>query len=102
MALQQFIHVPWDYLGIMGSPAKIEHLFAGLRQQGVAETAIQTVRAPIGIPINSHTAEEIAISIAADLIRHKNMDGSAPEKPFCLECGVELQAERRTRTGTTT
>jgi xanthine dehydrogenase accessory factor len=30
------------------------------------------VRAPVGLPIHSHTPEEIAISIAAEIIQEKN------------------------------
>jgi xanthine dehydrogenase accessory factor len=39
---------------------------------GVAESWIQAVQAPIGVPINSDTPEEIAVSIAAEIIGIKN------------------------------
>ena len=60
------------YLGLMGSPAKIAQIFARLRRKGVSRNALEKVHAPVGLAIHSHTAEEIAISIAAEIIQIKN------------------------------
>jgi len=60
------------YLGLMGSPAKIARIFANLRRKGVSATDLKKVHAPVGLPIHSHTPEEIAISIAAEIIQIKN------------------------------
>jgi len=38
----------------------------------VAEEWLRRVRAPAGLPIHSQTPEEIAISIAAEIIQVKN------------------------------
>jgi xanthine dehydrogenase accessory factor len=35
---------------------------------------LQKVKTPIGIPIKSQTPEEIAVSIAAEIIAEKNKD----------------------------
>lgn len=60
------------YLGLMGSPAKNARIFASLRRKGVSRKALERVHAPVGLPIHSHTAEEIAVSIAAEIIQIKN------------------------------
>jgi xanthine dehydrogenase accessory factor len=60
------------YLGLMGSPAKIVQIFANLKKKGVSAASLKKVHAPIGLPIHSHTPEEIAISIAAEIIQVKN------------------------------
>jgi len=60
------------YLGLMGSPAKIAQIFARLKKKGVTEAQLKKVHAPVGLAIGSHTAEEIAVSIAAEIIKVKN------------------------------
>lgn len=72
VALRALLHHPVRYLGVMGSQAKIAELLATLRAEGVPEEVLTRVHAPIGLPINSRTPEEIAISIAAELIRERN------------------------------
>ncbi|MDB5270894.1 MAG: hypothetical protein JWP58_3934 [Hymenobacter sp.] len=57
------------YLGVMGSVAKIAELRRGLLEEGFSEAEIAQLRGPIGLPIQSQTPEEIAISIAAELIQ---------------------------------
>ena len=39
---------------------------------GAPETALEGVRAPVGMSIGSHTPEEIAVSIAAEIIAIRN------------------------------
>ena len=49
------------YLGLLGSRAKIARICHGL-------TLPDSFRAPIGLPIGSHTPEEIEVSIAEQMI----------------------------------
>lgn len=60
------------YLGMLGSKTKTTKLLEELLNEGINEKFIAAIHAPIGIPINSQTTEEIAISIAAEIIRVKN------------------------------
>lgn len=60
------------YLGLLGSPAKNALIFARLQKKGIAAARLRKVHAPVGLPIHSHTPEEIAISIAAEIIQIKN------------------------------
>lgn len=71
-ALRAVIGKRLRYLGVMGSTAKIDHLFGALRSEGVPEGVLAAIDAPIGVPIASRTAEEIAVSIAARIIGVKN------------------------------
>ena len=66
------------YLGMMASPPKARKIFANLKNAGISEESLQKVRAPIGLPIHSHTAPEIAVSIAAELISVKNGKDKQP------------------------
>lgn len=60
------------YLGLMGSQSKIRKMFADLKGAGVSKEDLDAVHAPVGVPIASHTPEEIAISIAAEIVGKRN------------------------------
>ncbi len=60
------------YFGVLGSKAKMKTLLCTLEKDGVSKERLSQIRTPIGLPINSHTTEEIAISIAAEIISIKN------------------------------
>ena len=57
------------YVGMIGSRKKNAMLFDMLRKEGYAEEDIKRIHAPIGLSIQAETPEEIAISIAAELIQ---------------------------------
>lgn len=71
-ALAQLVNVPLAYLGMIGSRRKVEQTFRYLREQGVSEEALGRVHAPIGLDIGAETPMEIAVSIAAEIIRERN------------------------------
>lgn len=72
IVLKQLAGKKLRYLGMLGSPAKIAQIFASLKKQGIAAASLKKVHAPVGLPIRSHTPEEIAVSIAAEIISIKN------------------------------
>ncbi len=57
------------YIGMIGSKIKIKKTFDDLLNEGVTKEDLQRVYSPIGISIEAETPEEIAISIAAELIK---------------------------------
>ncbi|GAB3579568.1 XdhC family protein [Hymenobacter daeguensis] len=67
--LRQLLPLPYRYLGVMGSVAKVAELRRGLAEAGFSAAEIARLRGPIGVAISSQTPEEIAISIAAELIQ---------------------------------
>ncbi len=71
-ALRSLINIPVKYLGMIGSKRKIEQMFNTYKAEGIDGTWLQKVHAPAGINIKSETPEEIAVSIAAEMIRIKN------------------------------
>lgn len=72
MVLRALIHRDYAYLGMLGSKAKTQKLFAELEQEGVSPGKLAGIYAPIGMDIHSQTPEEIAVSIAGEIIRVKN------------------------------
>lgn len=65
---EQALRGPLAYIGVMGSAAKTASVNQRLRECGVSEEAIQSVHTPIGLNIKGTTPEEIAISIASEMI----------------------------------
>jgi len=70
--LKSLLGRQYRYIGMMGSKKKTEVLFADLIGEGYSRSEIDKVFAPIGVDIKSETTYEIAISIAAQLIKVKN------------------------------
>ncbi|MGB7208783.1 MAG: XdhC family protein [Pyrinomonadaceae bacterium] len=62
------------YFGVLGSKAKMATLMKELRDEGFDQDRLARIHTPIGLPINSHTPEEIAVSIAGEIISVKNSD----------------------------
>lgn len=60
------------YFGVLGSKAKIKTMFSALEKDGFDRERLNRIHAPVGVKINSRTPEEIAVSIAAELIAVKN------------------------------
>jgi xanthine dehydrogenase accessory factor len=69
--LTQLIQKDFKYIGMIGSARKIVTMKEGLKKQGVPEEAFLKLQAPIGLDIGAETPEEIAISIAAEIIAAK-------------------------------
>ena len=65
---EQLLRRPLAYLGVMGSRTKTAYVNGKLREAGIPEEAIRRVHTPIGTAIKAVTPEEIAISIAGELI----------------------------------
>ena len=63
---------PYLYLGMIGSKGKVAKTFEIMKEEGYSEEQISTIHAPIGLKIGARTPEEIAISIAAEMIAIKN------------------------------
>lgn len=72
VALTALLGREYAYLGLMGSEAKIAQLWKELREEGVPEEELARIHSPIGLPIHSRTPEEIAVSIAAQIIQIRN------------------------------
>lgn len=72
IALQALLNKQFRYLGVLGSKKKMEKLFADLETTGIDMDKVNAVHTPIGIQIKSETPEEIAVSIAAEIISIKN------------------------------
>lgn len=72
LVLRQLLGKKFRYFGVMGSREKMKVLLAGLTESGFPSDDLQALHTPIGLAIHSKTPAEIAISIAAEIIKVKN------------------------------
>jgi xanthine dehydrogenase accessory factor len=72
-ALKACINSDARYIGMIGSRTKIEQMHQSFIKNGwTTETRWSAIHSPIGLEIRSETVEEIAVSIAAQLVMVKN------------------------------
>src|SRR5262249_29203868 len=76
-ALYHLAESPAGYVGMIGSKRTIKLIFEDLLARGVREESLNRVHAPLGFAIGSQTVPEIAVSIVAELIAHRNLGPSA-------------------------
>jgi xanthine dehydrogenase accessory factor len=60
---------PFPFIGVMGSENKISEIKKRLKAEGIDDQQLSRITAPVGLPMVSNTPEEIAISIAAQLLQ---------------------------------
>lgn len=82
-ALDAVVRRPAAYLGMIGSKRKSRMILKDLAESGVSAVDIERVHTPIGLPINAVTVNEIAVSIAAELVQVRRQSvGKIVEGPF--------------------
>ncbi|MDO4961820.1 MAG: XdhC family protein [Eubacteriales bacterium] len=69
--MRAILAVPNAYVGLMGSRGRCAKMRADLISEGYPEEAVNAVHAPIGLKIGAQSPEEIAVSVAAELIQVK-------------------------------
>lgn len=92
-ALYHLAETSAAYVGMIGSHRKIRLIFEDLLAEGISRDALLRVHAPLGFDIGSQTVSEIAVSIVAELIAHRNL-GAIPEHYARRNLLIDKQAER--------
>ncbi len=77
-ALVAALATPAGYIGAMGSRRTHEDRLARLREAGVAASALQRLRSPIGLDLGGRTPEETAVAIAAELVQLRHAGSGRP------------------------
>lgn len=81
--LKEIIHCERAYLGMIGSRRKREVIRKEMVAEGVCtDDQFQAVQSPMGLQIGAESVEEIAVSIAAELVRVR----SAKRGPLRARC----------------
>lgn len=66
--LRWAVQTPAHYIGMIGSKRKVITIFRELTREGLKPELFDRVHSPVGLDIGAVTPEEIAVSIAAELI----------------------------------
>lgn len=72
IVLEQLIQKEYKYIGMIGSLRKVKIVLDDLAKKGIPEAKIRSVFSPIGLDLLTHTPDEIAVSIVAQMIAVKN------------------------------
>lgn len=67
--LKQSLRRTTAYIGMIGSRNKVAEVYRMLREDGFRQEELDRVYSPVGVDIFAETPEEIAISIAGELIK---------------------------------
>ncbi|MEO7001760.1 MAG: XdhC family protein, partial [Ktedonobacterales bacterium] len=66
------------YVGMIGSPSKVRNIFTALAKTGVSDATLARIHAPIGLDLGGQTPDEIALSIAAELVAWRHGGSAQP------------------------
>ena len=100
--LRWAVRTPARYVGMVGSKRKTIRIFEELQKEGVAANLFERVYAPIGLDIGAITPEEIAISIAAELIaKRRNVERDLPHMSWFQRRQSAVDSDQSTFTAET-
>lgn len=74
--LAEALRTKAKYVGMIGSSKKRDKIYASLLEDGFTQQDIDRCHCPIGLSIGGQTPEEIAVSIAAELIQVRSGQGA--------------------------
>ncbi len=66
---REALQTPAPYIGMIGSRRKVNEVLQKLKEEGFSPKNTGRIHAPIGLDIGAETPAEIAVSIAAEIIR---------------------------------
>ncbi len=91
--LRRILGKNYAYAGMMGSRSRAEQIRKQMAEEGFDALKVQELHMPIGLRIGSRTPEEIAVSVAAELI--SVMNAADPGELFPSGMAEELAARTR-------
>jgi len=88
-ALRSVIASPASYVGMIGSRTKVRAVLSDLAKEGVDQSLLARVQAPIGLDLGGHKPAEIAVSILSEIVAHINgkLESLKPAKPVANRAG---------------
>ncbi len=72
LCLKKILEKENGYVGMMGSRRRAGLAREQLLEEGIKKELLARVHMPIGLPIGAESPEEIAVSVMAEIIQHKN------------------------------
>lgn len=77
-ALRAALETQATYIGMIGSPSKVKRIFRELLSEGIPQKRLEQVHAPIGLDLGAETPDEIALSIAAEIMMLRRNASGVP------------------------
>ncbi len=93
-ALKAALDTNATYIGMIGSPSKVKRIFKDLLKEGVPRECLEQVHAPIGLDLGVETPDEIALSIAAEMLLLRKQGSGASLKTLHRLLEDEVGIER--------
>jgi len=72
------------YVGVVASPKRFAVIRQILVDRGTPESALDRVKSPAGIDLGGRTAEEVALSILAEIVQRRRVQPGAQEVPALM------------------
>ncbi len=77
-ALRAALETQARYVGMIGSPGKIKNIFRDLLKEDMPRERLAQVHSPIGLDLGAETPDEIALSIAAEMLMLRKKGSGVP------------------------
>ena len=87
-ALEQALASGVSYVSFIASRRKANAVFANLRERGIEMDQLKRIKTPAGLDINAKLAEEVAISILAEIIAFIRDEDKTDASPTSLETAM--------------
>jgi len=68
-ALEQVLKATPRYVGLVANRKRFQAVIQYLKEQGIADVALQRIKAPAGLDIHAQQGDEIALSILAEIVQ---------------------------------
>jgi xanthine dehydrogenase accessory factor len=94
-ALEQAAKTSASYIALVSSPKRAKVILEQLRERGLPEEAMARIKSPAGLDIGAEGAEEIALSIVAEIVRERRA-GKLKKAPATTPRGTEEPSSRGT------
>lgn len=72
------LRTPAEYIGVMGSRRTHDDRLKRLRENGLDDADLARLRSPVGLDLGARTPEEVAVSIAAEIVALRWGGSGAP------------------------
>jgi xanthine dehydrogenase accessory factor len=87
-AIEQAVGTSASYVALVSSPKRAGVILQQLHDRGVSADALARVKAPAGLDIGAQGAEEIALSIVAEIVKQRRT-GNMKEDPAAVDIPAE-------------
>jgi xanthine dehydrogenase accessory factor len=93
VVLEQALETDAKYIGMIGSERKAATILKKLKDKGLPEEKLRKVFSPIGISIGALTPQEIALSIACELVKQRRAPDVSEINHMKLRFSKKLEEE---------